>query len=91
MTKLFEDYDDIINCTSIPEDFREMFEATIGYDALDDYDYIVVTLEWLDVFNSAQEVRNVIENHDGDVMVICVSDYGGTIIFGNSDDVIAEL
>lgn len=91
MTKPFEDYDDIINCTSIPEDFREMFEATIGYDALDDYDYIVVTLEWLDVFNSAQEVRNVIENHDSDVMVICVSDYGGTIIFGSPDDVIAEL
>lgn len=91
MTRLFEDYDDIINCTNIPENFKEMFEASIEYNSLDGYNFIVVTLEWLDTFNTAQEVRNVIESYDGDVMVICVSDYGGTIISGSPDDVIAEL
>ena len=91
MIKRYEEYDDIINCSGVPADFREMFEENVDEDDLDEPKFIVVTPEWVEEYNSSRQVRESIANHYDDIMVVCVHNFGGVIIFGNSDDVIAEL
>ena len=91
MVKRYEEYDDIINCSSIPADFREMFEENVDEDDLDEPKFIVVTPEWVEEYNTSRQVRESIANYYDDIMVVCVHNFGGVIIFGNSDDVIAEL
>lgn len=91
MVKRFESYEDIINCTAVPTDFREMFEENVDEDDLDEPKFIVVTPEWVEEYNTSRQVRESIANYYDDIMVVCVHNFGGAIIFGNSDDVIAEL
>ena len=91
MVKRYEEYDDIINCSSISADFREMFEENVDEDDLDEPKFIVVTPEWVEEYSTSRQVRESIANYYDDIMVVCVHNFGGAIIFGNSDDVIAEL
>lgn len=91
MVKRFESYEDIINCTAVPADFREMFEENVDEDDLDEPKFIVVTPEWVEEYITSRQVRESIANYYDDIMVVCVHNFGGAIIFGNSDDVIAEI